>query len=169
MDKSSVLPIGKIIGVHGMKGYLRVFSFDEATDLFFPGNSLTLKHPDGKMQTVTIEDVQVHKHIFRVAVADVNDRTEAEALVGTEILINRSELPEPEEGKWYWCDLVGLAVYAADETYLGRIENLFETGSNDVLVVKHNGSEILIPVIESVICSVDFEAKKVIVNLPEGL
>jgi len=169
MDKSSFLPIGKIIGVHGMKGYLKVFSFDGATDLFFPGNSITLKHSDGKLQTVTIEDVQVHKHIFRVAVAGVLDRTGAEALVGAEILINRSELPEPEEGKWYWCDLIGLAVYATDETYLGRIENLFETGSNDVLVVKQNDAEILIPVIGSVICSVDFEAKKVIVNLPEGL
>lgn len=169
MDKSGVLPIGKVVGVHGMKGYLRVFPFDEGSDLFEPGNLLMLKLPDGKMQTVTIEDVQVHKHIFRMAVAGVDDRTGAEALVGADILINRSELPEPEEGKWYWCDLIGLAVYAADETYLGRIENLFETGSNDVLVVKNNDAEILIPVIESVICSVDFEAQKMIVNLPEGL
>jgi 16S rRNA processing protein RimM len=170
MDKSSVLPIGKIVGVHGMKGYLRVFSFDEATELFFPGNALALKHPDGKMQTVTILDVQAHNHIFRMAVAGVNDRTGAEAMVGAEILINRSELPEPEAGRWYWCDLIGLAVYAKDETYLGRIENLFETGSNDVLVVKgKEDAEILIPVLKSIICSVDFEEKKMVVDLPEGL
>lgn len=169
MDKSGVLPIGKIVGVHGMKGYLKVISFDETTDLFFPGNSLTLKRPDGKIQTVTVQDVQVHKHIFRMAVGGVSGRTDAELLVGADVLINRSELPEPEDGRWYWCDLIGLAVYTADETYLGRIENLFETGSNDVLVVKHHDAEILVPVIESVICSVDFEAQKMVVNLPEGL
>ncbi|RJP84762.1 MAG: 16S rRNA processing protein RimM [Desulfobacteraceae bacterium] len=169
MDKSSVLPIGKIVGVHGMKGYLKVFSFDESSDLFDPGNHLTLKHPDGKIQTVIVEDIQAHKNIIRMAVEGINDRTDAETLIGAEILINRSELPEPEEGSWYWCDLIGLAVYASDETYLGQIENLFETGSNDVIVVKREGTEILIPVLKSIICSVDFEEKKMIVDLPEGL
>ncbi|MDA8402771.1 MAG: ribosome maturation factor RimM [Desulfobacteraceae bacterium] len=169
MEKSGVLPIGKIIGVHGMKGCLKVFSFDASTDWFDPGHSLTLKRPDGKIQTVVLEDVQIHKNIIRMAVRDVNDRTTAEGMVGAEILVSRSDLPEPEEGRWYWCDLIGLSVYGVNETYLGRIENLFETGSNDVLVVKDRETEILIPVLKSIICSVDFEEKKMIVDLPEGL
>jgi 16S rRNA processing protein RimM len=170
MDKSGILPIGKIIGVHGMKGYTKVFSFDEADSLFFPGNSLFLKFPNGTTQTVTIVDVQSHKRIFRIAFAGGIDRTGAEALVGAEILVNRSDLPEPEPGRYYWCDLIGLAVYEKDETYLGCIENLFETGSNDVLVVKgKDNHEILIPVLKSIVCSVDFEEKKMVVDLPEGL
>jgi 16S rRNA processing protein RimM len=170
MDKSGILPIGKIVGVHGMKGYLKVFSFDEAALLFFSGNSLLLKFPDGKTQAVTIVDIQAYNRIFRIAFAGVIDRSGAEALVGAEILANRSDLPEPEPGKYYWCDLIGLAVYEKDAAYLGRIENLFETGSNDVLVVKGKDDlEILIPVLKSIICSVDFEEKKIIVDLPEGL
>jgi len=170
MDKSGILPVGKIVGVHGMKGYLKVFSFDEAALLFFPGNSLSLQFPDGRTQTVNIVDVQAHQRIFRMAFEGVIDRTGAEALVGAEILVNRSDLPEPEPGRYYWCDLIGLAVYAKDATYLGRIENLFETGSNDVLVVKGKDDvEILIPVLKSIVCSVDFEEKKMVVDLPEGL
>jgi len=170
MDKSGILPIGKIVGVHGMKGYLKVFSFDEAALLFFPGKSLLLKFPDGKTQTVTIIDIQAHQRVFRIAFAGVIDRTGAEALVGAEILARRSDLPEPEPGRYYWCDLIGLAVYKKDATCLGRIENLFETGSNDVLVVKGKDDvEILIPVLESIICNVDFEEKKMVVDLPDGL
>lgn len=170
MDKSSVLAIGKIVGVHGMKGCLKVVLFDgESAALLSPGNQLLLKTTAGKMQTITVEDIQAHKQIVRMTAEGINDRTTAESLAGAEILVHRSDLPDPEAGRWYWCDLIGLSVYAADDKYLGRIENLFETGSNDVLVVKDKGTELLIPVLESVVRRVDLEEKKMIVDLPEGL
>ncbi len=169
MDKDDTLLIGKIVGVHGMKGYLKVFSFDESMDLFDPGRQIRLKSSSGVMNTFTVKDVQVYKNVLRIAFEGISDRTSAEALTGSELMLKRSELPEPEEGTWYWCDLIGLAVYGIDGTYLGHVENLFETGSNDVLVVKRGEEEILIPVTESIVCDVDFEEQKISVDLPEGL
>jgi len=169
MDVDGALHIGKIVGVHGMKGYLKIYSFAESTGLFDPGKQLTLKRPDGEMETVTVVDTQPYKNFLRVAFADVTDRSAAEALIGAGLYINRSELSEPEDGRWYWCDLIGLAVYQTDGAYLGQVENLFETGSNDVFVVKNGETEILIPVIESVVRNVDLEKKKITVDLPEGL
>jgi len=152
-----------------MKGYLKVYPFAESTDPFDPGKQLTMKCPDGESKTVTVVDSQAYKNFLRIAFEGITDRTSAETLIGAGLYIDRSELPEPEAGRWYWCDLIGLEVYQADGSYLGRIENLFETGSNDVLVVKNGETEILIPVIESVVRSVDLEEKKITVDLPEGL
>ncbi len=169
MDKDDILLVGKIVGVHGMKGYLKVYSFDESIDLFEPGRQIQLKSSSGAIKTVTVEDVQSYKNVLRVAFEGISDRTAAEALTGSELLLKRSELPEPEEGQWYWCDLIGLAVHGIDGTYLGHVENLFETGSNDVLVIKRGEEELLIPVTKSIVCDVDFDEQKISVDLPEGL
>jgi 16S rRNA processing protein RimM len=169
MDKDDTLLVGKIVGVHGMKGYLKVYSFDESIDLFEPGRQIQLKSSSGAIKTVTVEDVQSYKNVLRVAFEGISDRTAAESLTGSELLLKRSELPEPEEGQWYWCDLIGLAVHGIDGTYLGHVENLFETGSNDVLVIKRGEEELLIPVTKSIVCDVDFDEQKISVDLPEGL
>jgi 16S rRNA processing protein RimM len=169
MDKDDTLLVGKIVGVHGMKGYLKVYSFDESTDLFGPGRQIRLKNSSGETNMFTVKDVQSYKNVLRVAFEEISDCTAAEALIGSELLLLRSELPEPEKGRWYWCDLIGLAVYGIDGTYLGHVENLFETGSHDVFVVKRGDEEILIPVTESIVCDVDFEEQKISVDLPEGL
>lgn len=170
MDRDEPLVlIGKIVGVHGMKGYLKVNAFDAPMDLFDPGRCMRLKRGSGEIQTVTVDDVEPHRNILRLSFAGVSDRTAAEALVGSELLVKRSEMPEPEPGKWYWCDLIGLSVVQADGCHLGCVENLFETGAHDVLVVKNGEMEILIPVTASIVCDVDLKAKKIRVDLPEGL
>jgi 16S rRNA processing protein RimM len=169
LDNDATLAIAKIIGVHGIKGWLRVYAYDETPDLFRPGACVRLKHGISGIDHLTVRDVQPYKNILRVAFSEITDRTAAEALTGAELLIHRSELPEPEPGTWYWCDLIGLQVYGIDGTYLGRVENLFETGSHDVLVVKQGNEEILVPVTASIVCDVDFESRKISVNLPEGL
>ncbi len=169
MIKDDTLLIGKIVGVHGMKGCLKVYSFDGSMDLFGPGRQIRFKRGSGEMKTYTVKEVEPYKKFLRIVFEDLSDRTAAESLVGCELLINRSEMPEPEAGRWYWCDLIGLAVYQVDGAYLGHVENLFETGSNDVLVVKQGDTEILIPVIASIVCDVDLEEKKIKVDLPDGL
>ena len=169
MDKDDTLLIGKIVGVHGMKGYLKVYSFDESMDLFGPGRQIRVKIGSGAGNTLTVKDVQSYKNTLRIAFEEITNRTAAEALTGSELFLKRSEMPEPEEGSWYWCDLIGLAVHEIDGMFLGHVENLFETGSNDVLVVKRGEEEILIPVTESIVRDVDFDGQKISVDLPEGL
>ena len=169
MNREDTLLIAKVIGVHGMKGYLKVYSFDESTDLFIPGSRVRLKNSVGGINQLTVKDVQPYKNILRIAFEEITDRTVAETFVGSELLLRRYQLPEPEEGSWYWCDLIGLAVYGAEGAYLGQVENLFETGSNDVLVVKRGDEEILIPVTAAIVCDVDLEQGKINVVLPEGL
>jgi len=169
LDKDGTLAIGKIVGVHGIKGCLKVYAYDETPDLFQPGACVSLNRGISGIDQLTVKDVQPYKNILRIGFSEITDRTAAEAVTGAELFIDRSELPEPEAGTWYWCDLIGLRVQKIDGSFLGQVENLFETGSNDVLVVKQGNAEILIPVTASIVCDVDFEEGKILVDLPEGL
>jgi 16S rRNA processing protein RimM len=90
-------------------------------------------------------------------------------LIGAELFIARDELPELEEDSYFWFDLIGMAVYTTADEYLGRIESIIETGSNDVYVVQDHKKEVLIPALESVVIAIDTKAKRMQVILPEGL
>ncbi|MBS3757524.1 MAG: 16S rRNA processing protein RimM [Desulfobacterales bacterium] len=162
------LHIGTIVGAHGVKGWVRVVSFAETSKPFTPGRRIYIKKTDGRPAAYTVRDYQPYKNILRVSFEMIATRDAAEDVVGAQLFINRSELPEPEDDSWYWHDLIGLAVYQED-TYIGRVENIFATGSNDVLVVRHEGGERLIPLIESIIRQIDLEKKTIRVDLPEGL
>ena len=74
-----------------------------------------------------------------------------------------------EEGTYYWVDLIGIGVFTTEKEYLGRIESIVETGSNDVYVVKNGEREILIPALETVVLDIDLGKKQMQVDLPEGL
>jgi len=78
-------------------------------------------------------------------------------------------LPELGEDTHLWFDLIGMAVYTTEDKYLGRIESIIETGSNDVYVVQDHEKEVLIPALESVVVDIDLEHKRMRVDLPEGL
>ena len=169
MDKDSVLHIGTIVGVHGIKGYLKLYSSTVSTDFFEPGKRLSL-HRSGKEVVIhRVRDFQPHKKGFRIAFEGITERDAAETLIGSELYIQRSALPAPEKDTWYWCDLIGLDVFQTDHTHIGRIDNIFSTGANDVFVVKGTRKETLIPAIESVIRHIDLDKKTMTVELPEGL
>ena len=89
---------------------------------------------------------------------DSGDRDQAAALVGAELGIRRSELPDTEEGSYYWSDLEGLTVETTAGKALGQVAYLLETGADDVLVVRREGGETLIPFVNGqVVRKVDLE------------
>lgn len=93
-----------------------------------------------------------------------DDRNAAVALRHAAISVPVEELPEPDDGEWYWHELIGLQVETTDGTALGRVDHLLETGANDVLVVR-NGRERLIPWIpDEVIRAIDPDAGRMVVD-----
>ena len=172
MMEDSLLTIGKITGVHGLKGNLKVWSFAESVDTFGKGRQIQLKseHEEkGKMYTILTASAR--KKGVLINLEQVNTLELAEELIGKEILISKDQLPEIEENAWYWEDLYGLTVIDRVQGKLGTIERIFPTNANDMLVVteKDGTSEILIPMHEHFIESVDLEAKIVSTTLPEGM
>lgn len=169
MKAKGYVLIGKIVGVHGIKGTNKFKSYAESLSVFYPGQSILISDNRSRETSIEINWVKSHTKTPLISFKGVTDREQAQALIGAELFIPETELPELEKGSYYWFDLIGIEVYTTQGDYLGRITSIFPTGSNDVYVVKDNKQEVLIPALESVVLDIDLELKRMRVDLPEGL
>lgn len=173
MKKDTFLPVGKIVGAHGVKGTIRVYTCVESLSVFEPGSRILVRTPKAPEKTFEINWTKPHTHGVLLSLKGITDRDQVGSLIGSDLLIEKKTLPDLEDGLYYWFDIIGLSVFTADEQYLGQVDSIMPTGSNDVYVVKDpkqkNGSEIMIPALESVVLAVDLEKKIMKVDLPEGL
>lgn len=177
MSKQTWFTIGKVTGVHGLGGNLKVWSFAHSIDTFGSGQTVLLQLEDGQGKEYTILNALPHKKGLLLTLKGVDNRELAEGLVGYQVLIDREQLPEPEEDSWYWQDLIGLEVVDEHKGYIGHITNIFPTGANDVLVVTHEdkktgdkktgNKETLVPMHHHFVESVDIEQKILKTRLPE--
>lgn len=171
MVKESFLLIGKITGAHGIKGTSKACLYSESLSAFESDKLILLKNPEGLEKTYEINWIKPHARGFLLSLKGVSCREEAKTLIGSELFVNKEKLPELEDGTYYWFDIIGLAVYTIEDQYLGRVESIIPTGSNDVYVVKDTAGcrEVMVPALESVVKKIDFNLKIMRVDLPEGL
>ncbi len=137
-EKSNLVNVGRLTAVYGIKGWLKVHSYTEPAENLFDYHPWLLKTAHGIKQ-VEIDEVRPHGNAFVVHLVGVDDRDEAAAFTAVDIAVNRDQLPELDEGEYYWSQLEGLRViteYQGIEKDLGKVVKLFETGANDVLVVQ---------------------------------
>lgn len=161
--------IGKVAGTHGIKGTLRVFPTTQEPARFELLKELIIENK-GKKETYQIEKIAYHKKFVLVSVKEINDINIAERLKGATILIPEEQALPLEENEYYIRDLYGIEVYTQEGEFLGKINDVIETGANDVYSVKkENEKELLIPAIKQCIKKVDIADKKMIVMLLEGL
>jgi 16S rRNA processing protein RimM len=137
--------------------------------LFEAGRTIRVRESSGQVKNREINWVRPHTGTALISFKGINDRSQAEALIGSELIIQKEELPDLEEDTHYWIDLIGIEVYTSEDKYLGRIESIIETGSNDVYVVKDKKKEVLIPALASAVVDIDIKHKRMQVELPEGL
>lgn len=172
-DRENLVLVGRVTGAHGIHGTLKVHSYAESMDLYEKGDGIVLASPDGSESTRTIQWIKPHGHAVLMRIASVNDRNQAERLIGSTLLIDKSRLPELTEDTYYWFELLGLRVYHASGKLLGRLEDIIPTPANDVYVIKGDASgklqELLIPAIGDVVVDIDLERGTMTVDPPEGL
>jgi len=169
MSENPLVPIGQVVGAHGINGAVKVHFYDIQPRTFTPGDSLKMITPQGAQTNYIVAWARPHKQHYLVGLKGVGDRDQAQALQGTRIVVRRSDLPALEEDTFYWADLIGMAVYTLEDRYLGQIESIIPTGSNDVYVVRTDEAETLVPALRQVIQSVDLDTRTMRVDLPEGL
>lgn len=168
MNKTASFTIGRISGVHGLNGNLKVISYAHSIETFSKGNTVQLtgrKHPP---ESYVIQGSHPYKKGILLQLEGVDSRNPAEDLVGKEIVIDRSQLPEPDEDTWYWEDLTGMEVIDTVAGSIGRVSKLFSTGAHDILVVMNGDDEVLIPMHDHFVASVDEERQTIQVDLPEN-
>ncbi len=148
--------VGRIVGVHGVKGWVKVFSHTDPMENILHYRPWFLEGTDG-WERVDVDDGRRHGKGLIARLDGCQDRDQArERFVGRQIAIHRDSLPDPGEGEVYWRDLIGLRVVLADQRDLGVVNALMETGANDVLVVRGGQQRLLIPlVMDEVVKEVD--------------
>ena len=162
--------VGRVVSVWGIRGDLKVLPLVDDPDFFLGRRSLLVRGVDGAPEPRSVERVRIQRGTILLRLSGIGDRNAAEALRGREILVPRTELPPLEEGRFYYFELEGLRVRTADGRELGVLEQIFETGGNDVYVVRAaDGREILIPATHEVVRSIDPAAGTMVVDPLEGM
>ena len=129
------LLVGKISGVFGIKGWVKVFSYTGAREAILDYRPWLLKK-NSQSQKVEVLSGQLQNQSVIARLKGIEDRDAASALIGFDIYIDYQQLPPPPEGEYYWSDLIGLRVENCQGITLGTVDSLMETGANDVLIVE---------------------------------
>jgi len=163
------IEIGQIVNTNGLKGVVKVNPFTDDISKFEDLKYVYI-HLKNELKKVKIEQVRYNKNQVLLKLEGIDSIEEAEKYRNFYLKTEKESQEDLGEDTYYIVDLIGLDVYSDKNEYLGKIEDVFPTGSNDVYVVKDNlGKQILIPAIADVVKEVDLKNKKMIINLIPGL
>jgi 16S rRNA processing protein RimM len=155
--------LGRISGVFGVKGWLKVQSYTEPRDNVARFDVWTLRM-NGADRTFEVEEGQSHAGGVVAKLRGLDDRDRAREWVGAEIVVERERLPALAANEFYWTDLEGLEVRTTRGEVLGTVDHLLATGAHDVLVLG-GAKEHLIPfILGSVVKQVDLESGLIVVD-----
>ncbi len=141
---SNLLTVGRITGVFGIKGWVKIHSDTEPRENISGYSPWWLKTRHG-VKPVEIDEVKIHGNGLIAHIKGVDDRSLAETYTKVDIAVERNQIPALDDGEYYWHQLVGLKViseYGGKTQLLGTVHKLLATGANDVLVVKGDKAEL---------------------------
>ncbi len=161
--------IGRILKPRGLKGQMRCLSYLESDGLRDSLKEVFVRTPDGNGKRYPVREILFAGEKFFLSVEGVHDPETARLLAGADVLAS-AELLEPlADDEFYWRDIIGLNVVTESGQSLGKVAEIFSTGSNDVYVCRNGEKETLLPAIADVIQTVDLRENRMVVRLLEGL
>lgn len=158
-----LVTLGRIVGVYGIKGWVKVLSFTAPRENILGYDSWILAQ-DGAVRRFGVEDGRRQGKGVVAKLRGIDDRDAADALAGAEINVPRAALPPCEAGEYYWTDLEGLVVQNLMGVRLGVVDHLLETGAHDVLVLRGDGQRLIPFASPEVVRRVDLEAGVIVVD-----
>ena len=168
MEKE-MLEIGQIVNTFGVKGMVKIVPYTDDIKRFDNLKTIyvVIKNKKTKYE---IEEIKYHKNMVLAKLKGIDTMDLAELLKQSSDQNERKDAIHLEKDTYFIVDLMGLKVITDENEELGNIVDIFNTGSNDIYVVKDElGKQILLPAISEVIKNIDIENKKIIVHLMKGL
>lgn len=144
MEDKDYIVLGRINGLHGVRGWVKVYSHTQPRKNILSYSTWHLQQ-DGQWVAIDLIEGRPQGKGIVARLKGYDDRDQAAALIGTDIAIRREQMPKAAAGEYYWAELEGLRVINAQGVELGVVDHLLETGANDVLVVVDGDIERLIP------------------------
>jgi len=162
------LLLGKVSKPFGLRGEVRIRPYNPQSETFELVDTLYLRSPQGELKEFQINRVRRHQDCFLVKFQGIDNREQAEQLRGYEVLVKKDQLATLQEGEYYWYQLLGLKVKTESGELLGEVIRIEETNpyldGNDVLIIKTECQEVMIPFIEEVVKEVNLEKGEIIIS-----
>jgi len=163
---SKRIVVGRIAGVFGVKGWLKVMSYTSPRENILNYTPWQLQLKD-TWREVLVQDWKAHNKGLTVALEGIDDRDVARTLTGTDIVVMRSQLKELPKGEYYHDDLLDMQVINRDGKTLGRVKEIMVTGANDVLVITGEGRHLVPLVWHRYVLEIDQDADVIRVDWEE--
>lgn len=159
-DERQVI-VGKISGVYGVSGWVKLFSYTRPKENIFNYSPWQLQP---NRETRSLLEGREHGKTLIARLEGIEDRDAARRLQGSDITISRDQLPEPGPGEYYWYDLLGLDVVDTRGAGLGKVMEIRETGANDILIIKGKRRYLVPLVMDEVVKEIDLENRRITVD-----
>lgn len=160
---------GAIVRPHGLKGEVVVDLVRDLSEVVTESLELRVTGRREGERVLTVERARDHKARKVVQFKGVSTVEDAEALRGWSVWLTREQIGPLEEDRWFVQDIVGIDVYTDEDEYLGKLAEVMHMPGNDVYVVRKGEKEILLPVTDDVVRSVDIDLGRMVIHLMEGL
>tara|TARA_B100001245_G_C22782293_1_gene377687 strand:+ start:291 stop:791 length:501 start_codon:yes stop_codon:yes gene_type:complete len=165
LDTQEPVVVGRIVGAWGVHGEVKVEPFTDFPSRFNKGSILFLHE-----RPLRVSASRKRKNGFVLKLESVDDRSDAEALRGSEMTVPVTDLEDLPVGTFYYFQIIGLEVWTEESELLGTVREIITTGANDAYVVSDgNNKPVLVPAIGGVVQEVDVSNGKMVVKLPIGL
>lgn len=162
------LSIGQIVNTHGVRGEVKIYPLTDDISRFEKLKEVYLEQ-EGGLKKYAVEGSKNLKNMVILKLKGIDTMNDAEKLRELYVKVGRWDAVPLPKDTFFICDIVDSEVYAIDGSYLGKLCDVLQTGSNDVYVVKSESQEILIPALKTVVKEIDLKNNKITVDLPEGL
>ena len=161
--------VGVITSTHGLKGEVKVFPTTDDPGRFRKLKKVTLDLGSEKRQ-LKVRKVSFFKQFVILGFEGLDTIEDVERLRGKDLLVDRKDAIALPEGRYFIADLIGLRVINEQDEEIGILQDVLETGVNDVYVaVRPDGRELLLPVIDECVLETDPDAGYVRVHVMPGL
>lgn len=166
-SNSKRLLVGTINGLFGVQGWVKIFSHTEPRK-----NILSYKpwyiQVDGQWQVLEIVSGRAQSKTIVAKIKGIDNREQAGIMMGTDVYIEKTQLPKLAKNEHYWEDLIGLEVISQSGFVFGKVKNLVDTGSNSVLITQGGKKEHWVPYIDPFLIEVDMNKRQIIVDWNEN-
>lgn len=164
MQEDRLVALGKVGRPHGVRGEVRLFLFNDQSRVLAAGMPVVV-HTDGGDVRLELESV---RYADKCALGRFKgyDREGVDRFKNYEFSVPYALLPELEEDEYYHIDLIGLPVFVADaeDVELGVVDRFFDTGVDDVMVVRTATGELFVPMLEDAIADIDVRTGRVVLH-----
>jgi 16S rRNA processing protein RimM len=166
---SAMVRIGRITGLHGVRGALRFKPDNPQSNALDEVELVTLELSGARREYRLRSRAPAGHGMTKLELAGISDANTAEELKGAIVTVPVAKLAPTSDHEFYYFQVLGFEALLTTGASIGKVIEIFSNGANDVMVVRDENREVLVPVIEDVVKSIDLEARRVVIEPVPGL